>query len=277
MELLGKMTYNLALSMGIIESVTKHIPILAGIQKARQQEQDKSSAAERFEERLRDEYDITFTAEKYPVWPNSQPAVESYAASLVMLDMLDTVFKRAKLQLSKEPSALDIGAGDWTYVHALRLFLQANSQSIHVHLEGVDILGKEHEASVNFRIKGIEGVRYLTDDFFNMPSTPDYDIIFAMHPLATKEVYDEWKIPYVPLNKFWKKAMEMLKPGGILFGCSYLFNEGASALNSFPEKERILEIHYYSPVKEIRGVDVSTIKGFDENAIMIARKPAETP
>jgi len=95
-----------------------------------------------------------------------------------------------------------------------------------------------------------------------------------MHPLATKQVHNNWKVPYRPTREFWSRAMDMLKPDGTLFACGYLWNEGASALNTFPEEERILRTHYYSPLELVMGINVSSIKGFSENVIMIANKQA---
>jgi len=200
---------------------------------------------------------------------NSYSDKMAYASSILLLDLLHKCFNRAEVDLPEETSVLEIGVGNWNYVQALYKFIQVHSRSENVHIRGIDYFNEPGK-----NLSGLEGVEFSHADFFDLSEEPKYDLVLANHPLATKERYESWRIPYRPLDEFWARTMGMLKPGGILFGTGYLFNEGASAFNSFPKDDRIFRTHYYSPFKTINGIDPTSIKGFDENAVMMARKAA---
>lgn len=241
--------------------------------KYRQWKREQILAGEVLEEKMHQKYGIGFAAERYTFSKDcSLKPVEAYASSLVALDMLDRCFQEAQVTLPRNPVVLDIGAGYWEYVHAFYAFLQKNSGSQQVYLEGIEFYGNLYKENVEARTRGMEDVTYSPGDFFQMPADSKYDLVLAMHPLATAEVCHNWSIPFRPLEEFWSHALDMVKPGGIIFGCGYLWNEGALAFNSFPTEGRILEMHYYSPASIVRGVSIQGLKGFDENIVMMARK-----
>ena len=239
---------------------------------AREEETKSKSIGEALEKRLEDAYGVSFSSEVYSLCSYSSNALIPYVSSLLMLDMLDTCFNKSGIELPQNLSALDIGTDDWHYVNALYSFLKVRSKSEEVRLEGIEFFGYKHEESVKKRANGLKNVVYMTGDFFEMDVEPSYDIVFAMHPLAIPEAYEKWGVPFRQLNEFWERAMGMVKPGGILFGCCYLWNEGASALNSFPKEGRILHTQYYSLAQVIRGIAPARLKSFHDNAIMVARK-----
>mgnify|MGYP001563314290 CR=1 FL=1 len=223
-----------------------------------------------FERRVWETYGISPNEGRYISIPGG---MADYVSSLIMLDMLDRFFGEAGIELPQNPKALDIGSEDWHYVAAIHKFLKVRSGSDNIQLDGIEYFGDDYKGTIDIKLRDLDGTTYTAGDIFEISIRPEYDIVFVMHPLGTEKAYGRWKIPFRPLDQFWSRAMGSLKPGGILIGCGYLWCDGKKAFEYFPQDETILSKRYYSPLQRMHGINVFELRSFDDNIVMIAKKP----
>lgn len=249
--------------------LSKFGPLGKGARERLQQEVQRQLIEEAFIGRIQETYGMDLNR-----YSSSNFGRMSYGTTLLFMDLLDKSFSRAGVTLPPDPTVLETGVGTWNYVEGIYNFVKVNSGSDTVKIHGIEYYDNPENSRVKNRISGLGGVTYSHMDFFSMPVSEEYDLVVANHPLATEVVYNHWDIPYRPLEEFWSRAINMLKPGGVLFATGYLYNEGASAFNSFPKQERISNGKYESPVATINGINMFGVKGFDNNIVMMARKAA---
>ena len=68
----------------------------------------------------------------------------NYIPSLFMVDMMDNAFREKGITLPSNLQVLDVGAGEWRYVHSLYNFLINYQGRRNVQLLAVDVQGNEH-------------------------------------------------------------------------------------------------------------------------------------
>lgn len=70
-----------------------------------------------FEGSINTKYGIKYHQDKYSTF-------HDYISSLLLVDMLEQSFRKGAIKLPNEITALDVGAGDWSYCISLLRFLE---------------------------------------------------------------------------------------------------------------------------------------------------------
>ncbi len=151
--------------------------------------------------------------------PNSAASEEEYAASLVLVDLLDTFFTKSKITLPPTINVLDAGAGQWHYAIPLYHFLSHYNGTRAVELHGIDIEGKKWQKDILKRVEN-HNIHYHAGDMMDLKEQSTYDLVFIIHMFPPYR-FKERNIPFRPYKDLFAKAFSMLKEGGTLVGIAF--------------------------------------------------------
>lgn len=178
------------------------------------------AAAQARERDLADRYDLA------PLHARSTNLV--YRDNLALLDGLERLFNRSRLDLPPRTLAVDVGAQDWRYVFALERFWRWRDTAWprHVDLTGVEVDGHVVYPSLHARCDrarayaaqtGNPAVRYVVGDF-RSHAAADLDVVSMFFPFVLPGALRAWGLPdglFDPLG-LYRRAADALRPGGLL-------------------------------------------------------------
>ena len=156
-----------------------------------------------FEGHINSKYGIKYDQDRYPTF-------HDYVSSLFLVDLLEQSFRKGAIKLSNEITALDVGAGDWSYCVSLLRFLEKFEGERKVKLIGVDYDGKNYTCSIQKMTEGLP-VTYITGNVVYVPKEQVFDLLFVAHMVYAKYHCKEHKVPYIGEKRLFGRFFELLK------------------------------------------------------------------